>query len=63
MVGFDRVRHGVQGRQRGTTAGRRARKDGPVIPFICPSCGEFDIESPECTSCAHREPEVQDAAA
>jgi hypothetical protein len=23
-----------------------------MIPFICPSCGHLDIDSPECASCA-----------
>lgn len=22
-----------------------------VIPFICTSCGQMDIDSPECASC------------
>lgn len=22
-----------------------------MIPFICPSCGQLDIDNPECTSC------------
>lgn len=22
-----------------------------MIPFICPTCGRFDIDSPDCTSC------------
>jgi hypothetical protein len=23
-----------------------------MIPFICPSCGHLDIDSPDCASCA-----------
>ncbi len=23
-----------------------------MIPFICPTCGRVDIDSPDCTSCA-----------
>lgn len=23
-----------------------------MIPFICTSCGQFDIDTPECASCA-----------
>jgi hypothetical protein len=23
-----------------------------MIPFICPSCGQLDIDSPDCASCA-----------
>lgn len=24
-----------------------------MIPFICPTCGQFDIESSACSSCAN----------
>jgi hypothetical protein len=24
-----------------------------MIPFICPTCGQFDLESPTCSSCAN----------
>jgi len=30
-----------------------------MIPFICPSCGQLDIDSPDCASCA---PTSQEAA-
>jgi hypothetical protein len=23
-----------------------------MIPFICPTCGRLDIDSPDCASCA-----------
>lgn len=23
-----------------------------MISFICPTCGQFDIESPDCSSCS-----------
>ena len=22
-----------------------------MIPFICPTCGQFDIDTPDCLSC------------
>lgn len=22
-----------------------------MIPFICPTCGQFDLDSPACASC------------
>jgi predicted RNA-binding Zn-ribbon protein involved in translation (DUF1610 family) len=23
-----------------------------MIPFICPTCGDIDIDTPDCASCA-----------
>ena len=31
-----------------------------MIPFICPTCGQVDIDSPDCASCVT--PTTQEAA-
>jgi hypothetical protein len=31
-------------------------KEPFVIPFICPACGQFDIDSTDCGSCVQPSP-------
>ncbi|WP_431240266.1 hypothetical protein ACQ86B_12550 [Mycolicibacterium aichiense] len=36
-----------------STADVGPRDEGNLmIPFICPACGQLDIDSPDCASCA-----------
>jgi hypothetical protein len=29
-----------------------------MIPFICPTCGEFNIDAADCSSCTGRQGEI-----
>ena len=37
---------------RAMTVPARRTEETPVIPYICPTCGQFDIDSADCVSCA-----------
>jgi ribosomal protein L32 len=46
----------IPGYQDGNGAARRRRTAKPkaliMIPFICPTCGQFDLDNSACTSCS-----------